>query len=411
MSQPFGKKIKIREDKKRPINFFYFLARAKRLNKLFSKGVELLEKQQVLIVGLGLIGGSIALDIKKEHPNTEIIGLDIQTDSLVMGHKLGIIDTIGTDLANEAPKADLIIFCCPVKQTELLIKELVRLPLKASVLVTDTGSTKSSIVETAEILGAAGIAFIGGHPMAGSHKSGVIAAKIDLFENAYYLLTPASMDEQNKLAVAQLQEWLKGTNAKFMVLSPLEHDEITGMLSHLPHIIAAGLVNQTTEFSDIHPQARRLAAGGFRDMTRIASSDPVMWTDILLTNKTVLLELLDDWKSSIGEMMGYLKDENHTAIYRFFDEAKETRDAMPIHKDGALPAFFDLFVDVPDYPGIISEVTGYLAEEEISVINLKILETREDINGILQLTFQNQSDLERGKACLKNKSSYRCYEK
>ncbi|MGX7418280.1 prephenate dehydrogenase [Carnobacterium gallinarum] len=370
-----------------------------------------MEKKHVLIVGLGLIGGSIALGIKKQHPTTEIIGLDVQKESLILGKNLGIIDTIGKTLQIEAPKADLIIFCCPVKQTEVLIQELANLPLKEDVLVTDTGSTKSSIVETANLLTRVGIRFVGGHPMAGSHKSGVIAAKVDLFENAYYLMTPVEDSTESQANVVELQSWLKGTNAKFMVLSPQEHDEITGMLSHLPHIIAAALVNETTGFTVEHPQAKRLAAGGFRDMTRIASSDPVMWTDILLTNKAVLLDLLASWKQSVTDMMGYLEEQDSSAIYHFFDEAKETRDAMPVHKDGALPAFFDLFVDIPDYPGIISEVTGYLAEDLISVINIKILETREDINGILQLTFQNQGDLDRAKECLKNKSSYRCYEK
>lgn len=370
-----------------------------------------MERKHVLIVGLGLIGGSIALGIKKEHPAVDIVGLDVEKASLTMGEKLGIIDRIGLSLQIEAPKADVIIFCCPVRQTKELLVELAELSLKENVLVTDTGSTKNSIVKTAELLEQKGVRFIGGHPMAGSHKSGVSAAKVDLFENAYYLLTPLEDTKENQAAVAELKHLLKGTHGKFMILSPKEHDEITGMLSHLPHIIAAALVNQTTGFTVTHPNAKRLAAGGFRDMTRIASSDPVMWTDILLTNKDVLLELLASWKQSVTEMMEYLQEQDSSAIYHFFDEAKETRDAMPVHNEGALPAFFDLFVDVPDYPGVISEVTGHLADEEISVINLKILETREDINGILQLTFQNQSDLERAKSCLKNKSSYRCYEK
>lgn len=138
-------------------------------------------------------------------------------------------------------------------------------------------------MEASTALRESGITFIGGHPMAGSHKSGVRAAKELLFENAYYLLTPTKDVAEDK--VAELRTWLSGTNAKFLVLSPNEHDEITGMLSHLPHIVAAALVNQTQSFTEEHPAAFRLAAGGFRDITRVASSDPRMWTDISISNQ------------------------------------------------------------------------------------------------------------------------------
>ncbi|WP_143754837.1 prephenate dehydrogenase/arogenate dehydrogenase family protein, partial [Listeria seeligeri] len=145
-------------------------------------------KGTVVIVGLGLIGGSIALAIKAKHPEAHIIGIDVSYHSLEVGQSLGVIDEIGESILIDGPKADLLIFCCPVKETEQLLNRLPGIALKESVIVTDTGSTKGTIMEAATALLASGITFIGGHPMAGSHKSGVRAAKELLFENAYYLL-------------------------------------------------------------------------------------------------------------------------------------------------------------------------------------------------------------------------------
>ncbi|EUJ38411.1 prephenate dehydrogenase [Listeria weihenstephanensis FSL R9-0317] len=195
----------------------------------------------------------------------------------------------------------------------------------------------------------------------------------------------------------------------FLELSAQEHDNITGMLSHLPHIVAAALVNQTSDFTQEHPAAFRLAAGGFRDITRIASSDPTMWTDISLSNKETLRKLLSTWRDGMNDAIQMLENEDTKAIYQFFDTAKEFRDSLPVHQEGAIPSFYDLFVDVPDYPGVISEVTGFLAQEEISLINIKILETREDIMGILQITFQNEKDRERAKRCIEKHSYYQCH--
>ena len=370
-----------------------------------------MEKKRVVIIGLGLIGGSIALAIRKKHPAVTIIGIDLDQKQLKIACALGIIDEASNEIKKEAENADLIVFSCPVKATETFLTQMVSWSLKPTVLVTDTGSTKGSIMDAAAGLLAKGIHFIGAHPMAGSHKSGVQAAKVDLFENAYYLITPADNQPDSQAVVEEFKQWFDGTVSKFLILSPAEHDQITGMLSHLPHIIAASLVNQTTDFTVKYPLTKRLAAGGFRDMTRIASSDPTMWTDILLSNNQVLIQLVTNWRDEMSQLLEMLESNDSKAIYHFFDQAKETRDAMPIHKEGALPAFFDLFIDVPDYPGVISEVTGYLAQEEISLINLKILETREEINGILQLTFQNQEDLKQAKSCIQKNSSYHCYNK
>ncbi|MDR6998543.1 prephenate dehydrogenase [Neobacillus niacini] len=361
-------------------------------------------KGRVFVIGLGLIGGSLALCIKKEHQDATIIGFDINVEQVRLAKMLGVIDTSAESIKEGALSADLIIISAPVNETQAIIELLSDLPLNPEVIVTDTGSTKGKIVESARRLKEKDIVFIGGHPMAGSHKSGVTAAKEILFENAFYLFTPEGHVENSKLE--KLKYWLKGTRAKFLTISPENHDFLTGVVSHFPHIIAASIVRQTEKLASDEVLIPRLAAGGFRDITRIASSNPEMWKDILLNNRKILMGLLDQWQAEMNGVKDLLEEENSQAIFQYFQQAKEFRDRLPVREKGAIPAFYDLYVDVPDYPGVISEVTGYLAKEKISITNIRIIETREEIYGILVISFQTEEDRERAEQCIATYSSY-----
>jgi prephenate dehydrogenase len=361
-------------------------------------------KGRVFVIGLGLIGGSLALCIKKEHEDATIVGYDINNEQARLAKMLGVIDEIAENIYSGAMNANLIIISAPVNETEEIIQFLAGLPLHPEVIVTDTGSTKSKIVGSAKSLENRGITFIGGHPMAGSHKSGVSAAKEILFENAFYLLTPKEHIEEKKVEL--LKAWLKGTHAKFLTITPKNHDYLTGIVSHFPHIIAASIVRQTEKLAESESLIPRLAAGGFRDITRIASSSPVMWKDILLHNREILIELLDQWQEEMNGVKTLLENENSAAIYDYFHQAKNFRDGLPMKEKGAIPAFYDLFVDVPDYPGVISEITGYLAKEEISITNIRILETREDINGVLVISFQTEEDRQNAERCIDTYSNF-----
>lgn len=356
--------------------------------------------KRVLIIGLGLIGGSLALAIKKEHQNCEIIGFDVDEEAGKLATSLQIIDRVSGDYKKEAEQADLIIIATPVQSAIEIIHELLTVPLKKEAIITDVGSTKQSIVSVGKDLLNKGVYFIGGHPMAGSHKTGVTASKERLFENAYYILTPTKDIPNSK--VIQLLNWLRGTKAKFIELKPEEHDKFTGVINHLPHIVASALVHQTGEMGKDHPIISRLAAGGFRDITRIASSSPTMWRDILLHNKEILLTMLDDWSNLITHVKEMIQKEDGEAIYSFFNEAKVLRDQLPTGEKGALMSFNDLYVDVPDHPGAISDVTGILAEEKISITNIQIIEAREDIMGVLRLSFRSKEDLQHAKKLLED---------
>lgn len=361
-------------------------------------------KGRVFVIGLGLIGGSLALCIKKEHKESVIIGYDVNDDQARLAKVLGVIDDYVQTIPQGAVNADIIIISTPVNQTEKIIHLLAELQLKQDVIITDTGSTKRKVVHDAESILLKGMTFIGGHPMAGSHKSGVTAAKAILFENAFYLLTPDKRIPQNKVEL--LKTWLKGTKAKFLTITPEEHDYLTGIISHFPHIIAASIVRQTEKLAESRSLLPRLTAGGFRDITRIASSSPEMWRDILLQNKEVLLELLDLWQEEMNSIKMLLEKENSPAILNYFKEAKQYRDGLPIKEKGAIPAFYDLFVDIPDVPGIISEITGYLAKERISITNIRILETREEIYGVLVISFQTEEDRQKAENCIRFYTDY-----
>ena len=360
---------------------------------------------RVFVIGLGLIGGSLALGIKAGHRESVIIGYDINEEQGRLAKMMGVIDEAAASIEEGAKEADLIIVSTPVTIAEGIIEQLSQIPLKAGVIITDTGSTKTTISEKAScLLEKKGICFIGGHPMAGSHKSGVTASKKILFENAFYLFTPTTEIGLENIDI--LKNWLKGTKAKFLTVSPEEHDYLTGVISHFPHIIAASLVHRAAAAEDYSALVGRLAAGGFRDITRIASSNPAMWRDILLHNQKVLLDLLHEWKDEMQRVITLLESSDGHEIYQYFDVAKKYRDGLPTKEKGAIPAFYDLFVDVPDYPGSISEITGYLAKDEINITNIRILETREDIYGVLAISFQSEEDRTRADQCIQQNTSF-----
>jgi len=362
--------------------------------------------KQVLIVGLGLIGGSLALALRK-NPEVNIIGYDIDSHTVRKAKKLGIIDDMAVHVKEAAQKADIIIFATPVNATLQFMNELQDWPLKKDVLLSDTGSTKNSIMEKAKVLKQKGISFIGGHPMAGSHKSGVEAAKAHLFENAYFMLTPLEDEKEENILI--LESLLTTTKGKILRLSAKEHDHMTAVVSHFPHIVAASLVHQLSGENENFPLTKQLAAGGFRDITRIASSNPIMWRDITLQNRQELIVQLDKWQYEMETVKALLNQAAPDDIEHYFSRAKHVRDELPTTSQGAMYTVFDLYVDVPDYPGVISEVTGILAKHAISITNIRIVETREDVFGILVISFQTDEDRNLAAVQLGIETTYETY--
>ncbi|GEN34243.1 prephenate dehydrogenase [Aneurinibacillus danicus] len=362
---------------------------------------------EIAILGVGLIGGSLALSLKKNE-DVHITGFDVVEDNLRMACSLGVIDRGTTHLAEAVAQADFIFLCAPVGKLQELISFLRYTPLKEGAVISDTGSTKVSVMEHAYGFAQRGVYFIGGHPMAGSHKSGVEASHDRLFENAYYVLTPPE-GTPNEI-VERLKILLAPTHAKVVIMDAQKHDEVVGAISHFPHIIASALVNQVASYNDEMDWYRCLAAGGFRDITRIASSNPGMWRDILLNNRPVMKKLAEDWKQILDQISELIEKADGKGIERFFAEARAFRDGLPEKKKGALQPYFDLYVDIPDEPGVIGRITTLLGQENISITNISILETREDILGVLRISFRSHEDMEQASRVLQEKG-YGVYER
>ena len=358
----------------------------------------------IYIAGLGLIGASMALGIKRDHPEYEILGYNRSQASRDIAIERGMIDRATDDFASFAPLADVIILTLPIKQTIAFIQELAGLNLKEGVIISDAGSTKAAIVEVAEeYLAGKSIRFVGAHPMAGSHKTGAASADVNLFENAYYIFTPSSLTSPDTLE--EMKVLLSGLHARFIEIDAKEHDRVTSQISHFPHILASGLMEQTAFYAQEHEMTRRFAAGGFRDMTRIAESEPGMWTSILLSNRETILERIEDFKDRLDEIGQAISKGEEEQIWNFFNQAREQRQAMEIHKRGGVDSSYDLYIDVPDEEDVILRILELL--RGTSLVNIHINEeNREDVHGILQISFKNAQDLERAEQLITENTDY-----
>ena len=358
----------------------------------------------IYIAGLGLIGASMALGIKRDHPDYEILGYNRSQASRDIALERGMIDRATDDFASFAPLADVIILTLPIKQTIAFIKELANLDLKDGVIISDAGSTKSAIVATAEnCFVDKPVRFVGAHPMAGSHKTGAASADVNLFENAYYIFTPSSLTSPDTLE--EMKDLLSGLHARFIEIDAEEHDRVTSQISHFPHILASGLMEQTASYAEEHEMARRFAAGGFRDMTRIAESEPGMWTSILLSNRETIIERIEDFKGRLDEIEQAISKGDENQIWNFFNQAREQRQAMEIHKRGGVDSSFDLYVNVPDEEDVILRILELL--RGTSLVNIHINEeNREDVHGILQISFKNAQDLKRAEQVITENTDY-----
>ncbi|WEA42301.1 prephenate dehydrogenase [Priestia aryabhattai] len=282
-------------------------------------------KTRVLLIGVGLIGGSLALAMKK-HGHVTVVGADINTNEVQVANQLGIVDYVAEDIKTEAAQADYIVLATPVEYTTAWIHDLSTWKLKETVIITDVGSTKGEIMKAAQALNKKRISFIGGHPMAGSHTSGAVNARADLFCSARYILTPFENEQKEKIDA--LMHLLEPTGAQFVPLDAATHDQITGVVSHLPHVIATSLVRQVKGYSAQNQLVTEMAAGGFRDITRIASSNPHMWRDILKQNRSMLLTLLDDWMKEMEQVKLLVEKGDGHELFDYFSDAKEFRDSL-----------------------------------------------------------------------------------
>jgi len=275
------------------------------------------------MVGVGLLGGSIGLAARKFQIAGEIAGYARRQQTIAECETFGAADYATTDLAAAVSNSDLVILCTPLAQMRPLAEQF--LPaLKRGAIVTDVGSVKADVVRELEsLISRTGAYFVGSHPMAGGEKTGVAAARADLFENAICVVTPAANSHAG--AVRKLEKFWKSLGARVLKLPPEQHDLFVSRTSHLPHVVAAALANLVLNPSRPAGQAK-LCANGFRDTTRIASGSPEMWRDIALANRKHLAGAVSDFISELQSFQKILKSANAEAIAEFFETAKGRRD-------------------------------------------------------------------------------------
>lgn len=357
-------------------------------------------------IGLGLIGGSIAKALKNAVPDVKIIAYDVNTASMDLAVSEQIVDVATSSVDETFNTCDYLFLCAPVSHNAENL-ETVKKVLSPNCILTDVGSVKGDIhVHIAK----AGLSrqFIGGHPMAGSERTGYINSKALLLENAYYVLTPTEDVSADK--VAAYQNLVKLMGAIPLTLSCSQHDYITAAISHLPHIIAASLVNLVRDSDSPDGLMKMVAAGGFKDITRIASSSPEMWQQICLTNTDNILMLLNDYIASLEKIREDLADQSPTELYDLFSDARTYRDSFINASSGPIKRVYTLNVDIADEPGALASIATMLALHAISIKNIGITHNREFEDGVLRIEFYDENAVESAKQLLTSKG-YQTHDK
>jgi len=279
--------------------------------------------QKITIVGVGLLGGSLGLAIRRRRLAGQVCGYVRRAASIKDCEHVGAMDFATTDLLAATWDADLIILCTPLAQMRPLLEQM-RPALKRGAIVTDVGSVKASVVkDLAPLAAQAGAYFVGSHPMAGAEKTGVRASRADLFECAMCVVTPTR--QTNQTALRKVEKFWKDVGCRLLRLSPETHDVLVSRSSHLPHLVAATLAAAVLDPKQPKSQAA-LCANGFRDTTRVASGSPEMWRDIALVNRDQLRISLDQFVRELQRVQSLLKQGDADAVLRFFETAKRRRD-------------------------------------------------------------------------------------
>ncbi len=363
---------------------------------LFQKGFLNMKFNKVGFIGLGLIGGSIAKKMKADHPDIHIYATAHHEETVKEAYREGLIDNDTLLPLTAFHDCDIIFLCAPVQRNLDYLSELKDI-IQKDCYITDVGSTKTEIHEEVIRLGLEAN-FIGGHPMTGSEKTGILAADKTLLENAYYIITPTAITPQSD--VEDFREFVRSLGSIPLILDYKTHDYSTAAISHLPHMIAYSLVNLVQQIDDDNETMKSIAAGGFKDITRIASSSPVMWQNICASNREQILVLMDKYTALLSRLRSYIEASDEQALLDFFQSAKDYRDSLSLPSIKTESTYYELFVDLPDETGGIAKVSRILADAGISIKNIGIVNNREFEEGILHISFADERSRSKAKELL-----------
>lgn len=362
---------------------------------------------KVGFAGLGLIGGSLARTIKRIYPNARIIAADIDTKSLTIAKNEEIIEKIvSLDEIFEYStlnSLDYLFLCAPVITNIKNLEKISKNIKDAEVIISDVGSVKSEVVKKAKELNLT--QFIGGHPMAGSEKTGFESSNDHLLENVYYIIANDVASDEN---VDKFRDFIKSLGSIPVIMDGEYHDYVMAGISHVPHFIASALVNTVKDASNNDEMFKKLAAGGFKDITRIASSSPDMWEQIALSNTANIIKVLDIYINQLKDIKENIISKDGNNIHDFFDEAREYRDSVPNSGIGGINNQYSFHCDLADEAGGIATVATILAMNGINIKNIGIVHNREYMDGALRIEFYDEESKNTSISLLENKN-YKVY--
>jgi prephenate dehydrogenase len=343
----------------------------------------------VVLAGVGLIGGSIGLGLQQRFLAAHVIGLDPDPTALDAARGLGVIDAARLAPGPFLAEADLVVLATPVRSLERLAFELAP-HLRPDAVVTDVGSVKAPLVRA---LG--DLRFVGGHPMAGSERGGVLHADAALLENAVWVLTPTAATDREALRL--VDEVVRGLGARPIHIDPELHDTLVATVSHVPYLTALALTRVVGE-ADERDLLALLAAGGFRDLTRVASGSPRMSRDMVVANRAAVRAAAAALTRQLEALLAMLDEPE--ALLAAAEEAKRLRDSLPVVRRTLLPARFELVVAVPDRPGELMRITSALGGAGVNIKDIEVLGVRE-AGGAVRLAFSDEEALTRGAEALR----------
>jgi prephenate dehydrogenase len=351
----------------------------------------------VAILGLGLMGGSLGSALNRS--GFAVSGWDEDPVVVREAFRIGAINRLPLNLSDAVSNAKVIFVATPVALISEVIKSTIPFTSPGTIF-SDLGSIKELVIHEVFSFLPDTHFFVAGHPMTGSEQQGIQTADPFLFENAAYIMidhpkTPA-------LVLEQVVEIVRATGAHVLTLGAGEHDRIVAMVSHLPHLLAVALAKTAGVDEDLHPGTLDLAAGGFRDTTRIAMGAPEVWEDIILGNRQRILQAIEDFQTELDELIDILRTEDHKDLRKYLEKAREIRMQIPAKNKGFLTLLYEMVVTIEDRPGTIEAVLHHLAEAGLNIKDIEILRVREGEGGTLRLALENSQAVDQAIVALEN---------
>lgn len=331
--------------------------------------------ERIVIVGTGLIGGSIGLALRQL--GVTVVGVDASRDNAEAALAVGAVDEIATDVAGAVAEASIVVVATPVGAILPTVAEIAR-TAPDGLVVTDVGSTKGTIVSEAERVLGPHRPFVGGHPMAGTEGEGVASARADLFEGALWILTPTA--QTNSDAYRRMNAFVTRLGARTLALEPQEHDRMVALVSHLPYAIATALMALAAREDS---RLFRAAAGSFRDVTRTAGSNPRVWRDIFATNREALVAELDGFMDNLNVLRRAVSEDRWDEFDALVATARDTRRRFPVKGERTVVDPVTIEIAIADRAGVLADVTTAVGEGGINIEDLWVDHT--GAGGVLRL--------------------------